>query len=89
MEKKHTPILTGLKTLESDRDLELEVVPLVLGQWSVKENEWLETLKIFGNGKEDGRKIKIMCQEGRRWNGHGLPDTIVVVRLFIDTQQIR
>ena len=30
---------------------------LVVGQRSVKEKEWLETFKIFGIGKEDGKKI--------------------------------
>jgi hypothetical protein len=39
VEKQHTPILTGLRTLETDRGWEVEVVPLVVGQWSVKEKE--------------------------------------------------
>jgi hypothetical protein len=30
---------------------------LVVGQQSVKEKEWLETFKIFGIGKEDGKQI--------------------------------
>jgi len=42
---------------EKQRGWEVEVVPLVVGQRSVKEKEWLETLKIFGIGKEDGKKI--------------------------------
>ena len=42
-EKQHTPILTGLRTIETDRDWEVEVVSLVVG--------------IFGIGKEDGKKI--------------------------------
>ena len=29
---------------------------MVAGQRSVKEKEWLETFKIFGIGKEDGKK---------------------------------
>ena len=37
VEKQHTPILTGLRALTSDRDWEVEVVPLVVEQWSVKE----------------------------------------------------
>ena len=36
---------------------EVEVVPLVVGQRSVKGKEWLETLKVFRIGKEDGKKI--------------------------------
>ena len=57
VEKQHTPILTGLRALVADRDWEVEVVPLVVGQWSVKEKDWLETFKMFGIGKEDGMKI--------------------------------
>ncbi len=56
-EKQHTPILTGLRVLGADREWEVEVVPLVAGQRSVKENKWLETLKIFGIGTEDEKKI--------------------------------
>jgi hypothetical protein len=37
VEKQHTPILTGLRDLSTDRDWEVEVVPLVVEQWSVKE----------------------------------------------------
>ena len=47
VEKQHTPILTGLRALTSDRDWEVEVVPLVVGKRSVSEKEWLETFKIF------------------------------------------
>ena len=47
----------GLRDLAEDRGWEVEVVPLVVGQRSIKEKEWLETLKIFGIGKEDGKKI--------------------------------
>jgi hypothetical protein len=36
---------------------EVEVVPLVVGQRSVKEKEYLETFKLFGIGKEDAKKI--------------------------------
>ncbi len=56
-EKQHTPLLTGLRVLGADREWEVEVVPLVAGQRSVKENEWLEPLKIFGIGTEDEKKI--------------------------------
>ncbi len=40
-----------------DRQWEVEVVPLVVGQRSVKEKEWLETLKIFGIMQEDVKRI--------------------------------
>jgi hypothetical protein len=56
-EKQHTPILTGLRALEADRGWEVEIVPLVAGQRSVREKEWLESLKVFGIVKEDGNKI--------------------------------
>ena len=35
----------------------MEVVPLVVGQRSVNEKEWLDTLRFFGIGKENGKKI--------------------------------
>ena len=56
-EQQHTPILTGLGTLATDRRWEVEVVPLVSGQRSVKEKEWLESFRVFGIDKEDGKKI--------------------------------
>ena len=56
-EKQHTPILTCLRTLSKERGWEVEVVPLVAGQRSVREKEWLEALRIFGIGKEDGQRI--------------------------------
>ncbi len=56
-EKQHTPILMGLRTLVTDREWEVEVVPLFVGQRSVQKKEWLETLKIFGIGKEDVKRI--------------------------------
>ena len=43
--------------LVTDREREVEVVPLVVGQRSAKEKEWLESFKVFGIGKEDGKKI--------------------------------
>ena len=30
---------------------------MVAGQRSVKEKKWLEAFKVFGIGKEDGKKI--------------------------------
>ena len=57
----NVPIPTVFRTLETDRGWEVEVVPftdpLVVRQRSVEEREWLETFKIFGIGKEDGKKI--------------------------------
>ncbi len=35
----------------------MEVVPLVVGQRSVREKDWLETVRIFGIRKEDGKRI--------------------------------
>ncbi len=51
------PNSEGLRWLETDREWEVEIFPLVVGQLSVKEKEWLETFKLFGIGKEDGKKI--------------------------------
>ena len=56
-DKQHAPILTGLRALAGERGWEIEVVPLVAGQRSVREKEWLEALRIFGIGKEDGQRI--------------------------------
>ena len=56
-DKQHTPILTGLRALTEERGWEVEVVPLVAGQRSVREKECLEVLRIFGIGKEDGQRI--------------------------------
>ena len=56
-EKQHTPIMTGLRALADERGWEVAVVPLVAGQRSVREKEWLEALRIFGIGKEDGQRI--------------------------------
>ncbi len=38
-DNQHTPILTGLRTLTGERGWEVEVVPLVAGQRSVREKE--------------------------------------------------
>jgi hypothetical protein len=43
--------------LTEERGWEVEVVPLVPGQWSVREKEGLESLRIHGIGKEDGQRI--------------------------------
>jgi hypothetical protein len=56
-EKQYTPIMIGLRTLTEEWEWEVVVVPLVTGQWSVREKEWLETLRIFGIGKEGGQRI--------------------------------
>ena len=56
-ENQHSPILTGLKALAEERGWEVAVVPLIAGQRSVREKEWLEDLRIFGIGKEDGQRI--------------------------------
>ncbi len=56
-EQQHTPILTGLRSLATDRGWEVEVVPLVSGQRSVKEKECLESFRVFGIDKEDGKKM--------------------------------
>jgi hypothetical protein len=56
-EQQHVPILTGLRALAGERGWEIEVVPMVTGQRSVREKEWLEALRIFGIGKEHGQRI--------------------------------
>ena len=35
----------------------MEVLPLVAGQRSVREKEWLEVMKTFGISAEDGKRI--------------------------------
>jgi hypothetical protein len=56
-DKQHAPTLTGLRALAGERGWEIEMVPLVAGQRSVREKERLEALRIFGIGKEDGQRI--------------------------------
>ncbi len=56
-EQQHVPILPGLRALAEERGWEIEVVPMVAGQRSVREKEWLEALRLFGIGKEDGQRI--------------------------------
>ena len=41
-ERQHTPILEGLNALTEERGWVVEVLPLVAGQRSVREKEWLE-----------------------------------------------
>jgi len=53
---QHIPILTGLNTMARDRGWDVEALPLVVGQRSVKEKEWLEYLKIFRISTEDLKK---------------------------------
>ena len=55
-EKQHTPIMIGPRALAEEREWEVAVVSLT-GQWSVREKEWLESLRIFGIGKENGQRI--------------------------------
>ena len=55
--KQHTPILEGLNVLEEERGWVVEVLRLVVGQRSVREKEWLETMKTFGISEEDGKRI--------------------------------
>ena len=62
-ENQHSPILTGLKALAEERGWEVAVVPVITGQRSVREKEWLEALRIFGIGKEDG--LRIISRLGR------------------------
>jgi hypothetical protein len=56
-EKQHTPILKGLRALAAaaDREWEVEVVPLVVGQRSVEENECSKPLRFSGLAKKTGR----------------------------------
>ena len=56
-DQQDNPILTGLRVLAADRERKVEVIPLVVGQRSVNDKEWLESLKVFGIGKEDDNKI--------------------------------
>jgi hypothetical protein len=53
----HTHTQTGLRALAAERGWEVDVVPLVVGQRSVTEKEWLEALRTFGIGKEEGKRI--------------------------------
>ena len=57
VERQHTPISEGLNALAEERGWVVEVLPLVAGQRSVREKEWLESMKTFGIGTEDGKRI--------------------------------
>jgi hypothetical protein len=39
-ERQHTPILEGMNVLTGERGWVVEVLPLVVGQCSVREREW-------------------------------------------------
>ncbi len=56
------PFLGSLFTFATTGEWEVEVVPLIVGQRLVKEKELLETLRTFGIGKEDGKRI--ICRLG-------------------------
>jgi hypothetical protein len=56
-ERQHTPILEGLNSLVGERGWVVKVLPLVVGQRSVREKEWLEVTKTFGISEEDGKRI--------------------------------
>jgi hypothetical protein len=62
VERQHTPILEGLNVLTGEWGWVVEVIPLVSGQRSVWEKEWLEVMKTFGIRTEDGKRI--MCRLG-------------------------
>ena len=49
--------MEGLNALEEKRGWVVEVLPLVAGQRSVREKEWLEVMKTFGISAEDGKRI--------------------------------
>jgi hypothetical protein len=60
-EQQHTPILTGLRALVTDRGWEVDVVPMVVGQRSVKEKEserivWNPS-RSLGLGKKMTRRL--------------------------------
>ncbi len=56
-ERQHTPILEGLNALAAERGWVVEVLPLVAGQRSFREKQWLEAMKTFGISAEDGKRI--------------------------------
>ena len=68
-EQQHTPILTGLRTLVTDRGWEVEVVPLVVGQRSVKEKEWRNPLGSLGSTRRTRRRY---CTN---WDSHSYTST--------------
>jgi hypothetical protein len=51
-------VLLPFKRTSDDTEASFQdMVPLVVGQRSVREEEWLETLRIFEIGKVDGKRI--------------------------------
>jgi hypothetical protein len=52
--ESYTPYHDRSQSIDG-RKWEVVVVPLIVGQRSVREKEWMETLRIFGIGKEVGR----------------------------------
>ena len=56
-EKQQTTIVEGLNALTEERGWVVEVLPLVAGQPSVRETQWLEAMKTFGISAEDGKRI--------------------------------
>jgi hypothetical protein len=44
-------------SLTEERGWVVEVLPVVVGQRSVREKEWLEAMKTFGTSAEDGKRI--------------------------------
>jgi hypothetical protein len=76
VERKHTPILEGLNALAEERVCVVEVLPLVSGQHSVREKEWIGTMKKFGISAEDGKRIiyrlgSLLLSEHEKWFGRG------------------
>ena len=57
VERQYTPISEGLNALAEERGWVVEVLPLVSGQCSIREKEWLEVMKTFGMSAEDGKRI--------------------------------
>jgi hypothetical protein len=81
-EKQHTPILVGLNALAEERGWKVEVMRLVAGQRSVREREWLESLKSFGISAEEGRRIVSEHEKlfGSYWRqGYGPPSSLADV----------
>jgi hypothetical protein len=56
-ERQHTPILESENALSEERGWVVEVLPLVAGQRSVREKEWLEAMRTFGISTEDGKRL--------------------------------
>ncbi len=52
--KQYTPILTGLWVLVEERGWEVDVVPLVVGQRSVREESGWNPSGSLGSGTSEG-----------------------------------